>query len=86
VDGAHLAWDQLDAVTIEPLHHLKDCAPHLILWPADGVDLGNKPLYTSKDGSRRGIQLLEPGQLKEGADALADALRAYAGGKLEVAS
>ncbi len=73
-------WGSVAAITIERLSYLKPPAlPHVILWPAEGVDLGAKPTY-KKDG-RAGYELAQLDDLVETPDEVVAILQRYAGAK-----
>ena len=83
--NADIPWESLAAVTVERLHYLDaPAAPHLVLWPAPGVDLGTKARYRRKGEDRAGYPVIQLDELREPPAQVAAVLQKFAGGKFTV--
>lgn len=80
--NADIQRESLAAVTIERLHYLDaPAAPHLVLWPAPGVDLGTKATYRRKGEDRAGYPVIQLDELREPPAQVVAVLQEFAGGK-----
>jgi hypothetical protein len=76
--NAVVPWDAVSAITIEGLSYLPESASrYLVLWPADGIDLGAKPSY--RKGDHVGFLLVELDDLHEPVPEVVSALQRFAG-------
>ncbi|MET8153345.1 hypothetical protein ACIBSW_16470 [Actinoplanes sp. NPDC049668] len=79
---ADIPWESLAAVTLERLHYLDPpAAPHLVLWPAPGVDLGTKPNYRRKGEDRAGYPVIQLDELRESPAEVVAVLQRFAGAR-----
>lgn len=83
--NTEIPWESLAAVTIEKLHYLDpSSSPHLIIWPAPGVDLGVKADYRRKGQDQAGYDVVDLHDLRESTDEVIAVLRSRVKDKLGV--
>ncbi|BCY08780.1 hypothetical protein [Actinoplanes sp. L3-i22] len=83
--SADIPWAALEEVTVERVHFVgPSSAPHLIVWPAPGSDLGFKAGYRRKGDERPGRLVIQLSELREPLAQVAAVLQAYAGGRFSV--
>jgi hypothetical protein len=79
---ADIPWESLAAVTIERPHYADETsAPHLILWPAPGADLGTKAKYKRKGEEHAGYDVIPIDDLVESPSEVVAALQRVAGAR-----
>ncbi|MEV4345258.1 hypothetical protein AB0J83_12345 [Actinoplanes sp. NPDC049596] len=82
---ADIPWESLDAITIERAHFLDPpAAPHVIVWPAPGVNLGSSSTYRRKNDDRTGYLIIQTDDLREPYPEVAAFFHRFAGHKFTV--
>lgn len=78
-------WDEIEAIVLDQprpdLHGNRPPAPHLLLLPANGFDLGAPLTHRDPTGGRACLVLLELDAVKDSPEQVAEALARFGGSR-----